>query len=158
MKESTASNVRTCFNVNVVLHRAITVKTVMHQSNAQPGVETNVVKNANCHPVGNVRRNTALAVVTIVKVARSIFVSVMKHGKIVQPKNAGKGFVHSAHPSAKSAKDCSAVVTARVVHAASRVFAMIAMIFVNARAVGKGVNVLDATRRIRRDLQISILS
>lgn len=37
---------------------------------------------------------------------------------------------------------------------------MIVMIFVNARAgiVGKGVNVLDVTRRVRRDLQISILS
>lgn len=107
------------------------------------------------------RRNTALAVVNFVKVVMSICVTiVVKHGKIVLPKIAKIVCVRSAHPSAKSAKECSAVVVARNVHAASRVFAMIVMIFVNARAgiVGKGVNVLDVTRRAQRDLQILILS
>lgn len=166
VKESTASSVRTCFSVGVVVvAMAIFVKTVKHLLNALvPSVETNVVKIAVWNPVGNVRRNTALDVVTVVGVAMSIFVSVvMKHGKFVRPKNATtRWFVNSAHPSAKSAKDCSAVVSAaaRVVHAASSIFAMIVMIFVNARAgiVGMGVNVLDVTRRVQRDLQILILS
>ena len=106
------------------------------------------------------RKNTALAVVNIVKVVASGFVTIVMNLNVVLPKIAKVVRVQSVHPSAKSAKECSAVVVARVVHAASRVFAMIVMIFVNARAgiVGKGVNVLDVTRRVRRDLQISILS
>ena len=162
VKESTASSVRTCFIAITVV--VIFVKIVKHLLNALLlSVETNVVKNASWNPVGNVKRDSALAVVDIVEVAMSIFVTVVvKHGKFVRAKNATTRFVNSAHPSAKSAKDCSAVVSAaaRVVHAASRVFAMSVLIFVNARAeiVGKGVNVLDVTRRVRRDLQILILS
>jgi len=146
----------------MVVAIVIFVKAVKHLSNALvPSVETSVVKIANCYPVRNVRRDSVKNVVTNVKVARSIFVTaVMKHGKVVLPKNATtRWFVNSANPSAKSAKDFSAVVTARVVHAASRVFAMIVMIFVNVRAVvGEGFNVLGVTRRVRRDLQILILS
>ena len=52
-------------------------------------MKTNVAKNANCYPVGNVRRDSVGNVVNIVKVARSIFATiVMELGKSALPKNA----------------------------------------------------------------------
>jgi hypothetical protein len=123
-------------------------------------VKTNVVKNVNCHPVGTVRRNTALAVVNIVKVAMSIFAKVVKQEKnIALPKIAEQESVESVHPimAAKSVRECSAAVIIQiVVNTASKIFAWIAILSVSARAgfivIGKGTNVLDATRRFRRDL------
>ena len=111
------------------------------------------------------RRNTALAVVNIVKVVMSGFVTVvMKHGKIVLPKIAKIVCVRSVQLMvAKSVREHSAVVNIQiVVNTASRLFAGIAILSVSARAVvigiGKGTNVLDATKRVQRDLRILILS
>ncbi len=120
VKESTALNVRTCFIVNVVLQRVITVKTVKHHSNALiPSVKINVAKIAMYSFVGNVRRDSVQSVhwtVNVVKV-QFVKVAITKEGMIVG--NAVSQCVLSAFCNANSARIRS-VMTALTAEYASR--------------------------------------
>ncbi len=126
VKENTASSARTCFIVNIVLQRVITVKTVKHHSIAPiPSVKINVAKIAVYSFVGNVRRDSVQAVHWAVNVVTVQFVTVVitKEGMIVG--YARNHCALSARCNANSARTRSAVVltapwTALTVQYASR--------------------------------------